>query len=335
MANITVSSIHEKMKQNLQFKKIQSLEQRAKEIEEVLKTLKQKQNIDNNNNLASDIVNHTILEEIRKEATKLLGLKSYTSLFGREHSSVSRKGTDDIVEAELGAVLAAIQNQATGTNLNYQDFVGGRDPVTVYTKEITTQVIDRVAKKISSSSQKLPKQGEGWSARAKKTDVQGIINITGNMAPEYNRLVSLFSNITFTIKNYSSKYEVDSLSLGKTNPDKALRGALYYLGYRRNFDMAIKALNNDPEHTGHLIFAYELAGWGQGTGIGKNFTMLPDTDFLIYNDPAVPESIAVRSTKKIIYDKIMGNTSLGRSNAIAKSYFNMKESNYKIQLNKS
>ena len=273
-----------------------------------------------------------MINQIREQATKSLGFSSVDRLFKRSHNSAFRTGADDIAEAEIAAIIAAIQNEGTGSNLTYQDFLAGRDPVTVYSKEIIQRLPDKVGGKIVSNLQVKVKEGEKWKHRSQKTDVVGITTITGEIAPEYKRLIELFSNVTFSIKNYSSLSEIDSLSLGNTNPQKAIRGALYHIGYRRNFDAAVSAIEESPEHKGHLIFAYELAGWGQGTGTGKNFVALPAVDFLIYNDPAVPQSIAVRSTKKIIYDKIMNTKGLSSNNKILKSYFDMKESEYKRQI---
>lgn len=323
------------MEQTLKLREINRLETQAQEIEKVLRTLKQKRQIDDTNN-QSGLISGAILQEIRNEANKMLKFTKRQSLFGTAHSwNKNFEGTDDIVEAELAAVLATIQNQATGnSNMSYLDFVSGKDLVTVYSKEVLEKLPKKVGNKAIAKFTSSVKEGEKWKMRSQKTDVQGFLTITGDLAPEYKRLVQLFSNVTFTIKNYSSVFETESLNLGNTNPNKAIRGALYYLGYRRNFDAAINALAENPEHVNHLIFAYELAGWGQGTGQGKNFIALPDVDFLIYNDPAVPESIAVRSTKKIIYDKIHGTEGLAASNKILKSYFNMKESGYKVQLKK-
>lgn len=335
MANaITITSIHKRMEQALKLKDINRLEQQAQEIEKVLRTLKQKRKIDDDNN-QSDLVSSAILQEIRTAANRMLKFQGRRGLFNKAHTwSNNFAGTDDIVEAELAAVLAAIQNKATGsTQASYLDFTSGQGSVTVYADEIMEQLPERVGKKAVRKLTSI-KEGQNWQARAQKADVKGIATITGDLAPEYERLVQLFSNITFTIKNYSSVSETNSLGLGTTKPAKAIRGALYYLGYRKNFDMAVAALSQEPEHLGHLTFAYELAGWGQGSGQGKNFNMLPAVDFLIYNDPAVPESIAVRSTKKIIYDKIYGTQNMGTQNRILKAYFGMKESNYKRQLSK-
>lgn len=322
---INVDSIHEKLKNFLEIKRINQLDQQAQEIEQVLRALKYKQQASEPNDIFSELM----IDQIREQATKSLKFRSTDRLFKRSHGSAFRAGADDIAEAEIAAIIAAIQNEGTGSNLTYQDFLAGRDPVTVYSKEIIQRLPERVGGKITNNLQTKVKEGENWKHRSQKTDVVGITTITGKIAPEYEKLIELFSNVTFSIKNYSSISEIDSLSLGSTNPQKALRGALYHIGYRRNFDAAVSAVEKNPKHKGHLIFAYELAGWGQGTGIGKNFAALPAVDFLIYNDPAVPESIAVRSTKKIIYDKIMDTKGLGSSNKILKSYFGMQESKYK------
>jgi hypothetical protein len=78
-----------------------------------------------------------------------LGFKSTKQLFNRAHKSASRKGADDIVEAELAAVIATIQNRGFGVqDYTYQDFLGGRDPVTVYSKEIMKQLPDKCGDRI-------------------------------------------------------------------------------------------------------------------------------------------------------------------------------------------
>lgn len=337
MAVINLGTLHDRMKKALQVSKIAEEKKRAQEMEKVLRALKSQRKIADLN-IQDGSISGEILMAIRKEAVKSLNPKARSKIFKTPHSRVGNfEDTDDIVEAELGAVLAAIQNQASGSTLTYKDFVAGRDPATVYSKEITEKTAKRTGNRLQrEASKKIPEAT--FSARSQKIDVNGIAitNLNITIDPNYERLVELFSNVTFSIKNYASVFETDTLSLGTTKPDKAIRGALYYLGYRRNFNAVVAALSTDEgiEHAQHLQFAYELAGWGQGTGIGKNFTVLPNVDYLIYNDPSVPESIAVRSVKAIIYDKIEGNVAMGGTRSILKSYFNMKESNYKIQLHK-
>ncbi len=330
---IKVDSIHEKLKQALHERQLKELDDRAYKIEQVLKELKSKQQ----NAQGVGEISGKVIDSIREEATKALGFKSTKQLFNRAHKSASRSGADDIAEAELAAVIAAIQNEGFGTKgYTYQDFLGGRDPVTVYSKEIMRRLPDKCGDKIINDLKHQVKEGEKWRKRSQKTDVKGLVEIEGEVASEYKELIELFKNVTFSVKNYSSAAETTSIGLGTTDKRKAIRGALYHIGYRRNFNDAIKALSQDDEgHESHLIFAYELAGWGQGVGVGKNFVEIPNVDFLIYNDPAVPENISVKSTKRIIYDKAVGkNSHLTASQSISKSYFNMKKIDFERQLPK-
>jgi hypothetical protein len=69
------------------------------------------------------------------------------------------------------------------------------------------------------------------------------VEIEGKVVSEYEELIELFKNVTFSVKNYSSVAETTSIGLGTTDKRKAIRGALYHIGYRRNFDAAIKALS--------------------------------------------------------------------------------------------
>lgn len=317
---------------------IEQKKAQAQQIETVLRALKQKQKMGEEQ--AVNGISGLILDEIRRTANSMLKFKSDMPLFNRPHNRVQRAGADDIVEAELAAVIASIQNKAFGDKMSYQDFLGGRNPVTVYAEEIIKEGAPRAGRAVASRIASQLPEAKKIVSRSQKTDVKGlqaVETISAELGSEYQKLIQLFSGVSFTVKNYSSVYEVDSLNLGKTNPEKAIRGSLYYLGYKQNINEAFMALMSDEgvEHAGHLQFAYELAGWGQGTGVGNNFVALPEVDFLVYNDPAIPESIAVRSTKAIIYDKIFNNKNMGNSTQyLAKAYFNMKESSYKRQLTK-
>ena len=335
---VTWSEIHEELKMVLMAPEVEQKRAQAQQIETILRILKQKQKIGEQ---AIDGVSGIILDEIRRTANNILKFKSDMPLFNRPHNRIQRSGADDIVEAELAAVIASIQNKGLGGKMSYTDFLGGRDPVTVYSEEIIKEGSSRIGRAMANHvASKLP-EAKKIVSRSQKTDVKGlqaVETINAELGPEYQKLVQLFSGVSFTVKNYSSVFEVDSLNLGQTNPEKAIRGSLYYLGYKQNIDevfSAIMSSSENLEHAGHLQFAYELAGWGQGTGAGKNFVALPEVDFLVYNDPAVPESIAVRSTKAIIYDKVFNNKNMGASmNRISKAYFEMKESGYKRQLRK-
>lgn len=162
------------------------------------------------------------------------------------------------------------------------------------------------------------------------------MTVTADLNPLWERLFNLFSNCTFSVKNYSSKAHTSlNIHLGSTNIYKALYGALsqtnrseqeinyiIHAGLRSYMASKNKTV---ATHFYHLRFIYELTGVGLYDSDGP----ISGVDFLIYNDPS-SDAIYVRSTADLILQELNNKkkTSLLTGISLAKSMFKDDEKLY-------
>lgn len=299
---------------------------RAREMESVLYQIK---NLNTNTNnpidkalfqQAGTIINESLsaLNARRKGRSKLTAQQ----LFHRTHSTHTGAGGDDIFEEELAAVLASIESLATGTTVDFTSKLTGRQAANIKLEQevdktvekVLTQYNKRLTKTISSTGTREGQKKHTVNTRAAsgKVDVTGISNmtVTADLNPAWERLFQLFSNCTFSVKNYSSKATTSlNIHLGSTNIYKALYGALSQSGRNEkeiNYIImaGLRSYMASKNHTVathfyHLRFIYELTGVGLHDREGP----ISGVDFLIYNDPS-SDAIYVRSTADLILQEL-------------------------------
>jgi hypothetical protein len=233
-------------------------------------------------------------------------------LFTHAHSKDVVKGQpfDDIVEYELNIVLQKLFN----TNL---EFYAGEQKANV--KDLT-KILNKFSEdfinEVASDSflkkmQKVTHRDNLFNdpqARSQKVDITTAkINITQQLRPEAEKILSLFSGRNFSVKNYEKNTKFGTrVTLGNTVPLKAFIGALTSLGEPQA--LAVKAFyaavtsyakRPNPELAANIFairYYYELTGAGlkvEGEDVNK-------VDFLIVNNPS--GRIYVKSCKAMVYD---------------------------------
>ena len=179
-------------------------------------------------------------------------LKSLFSTTHSEQYEASKNfGVDDIVEAEIAAVLASLDklaNQKSNdsimlSNIDILKNTTGRikgslpDFLSDLQSEVIDNLSDNVVKKINDNKNNNESYGylkkiyaslnKKSSGKSIKTDVSSIITITGEIDENLEKLVKIFSGRRFTIKNYNSQAKTGGeIHLGNTVPYKAITGEL-------------------------------------------------------------------------------------------------------------
>lgn len=322
MANqrLNLKEIHDNLMQRL------DLERRAKrdvpialEMEMVLSVLKNRK-LDTRNS------NNPVVQELQKQAdiiieqaTALLNSNrknslSLSSIFRRRHKDVKTSfGGDDIFEEELAAVISAIEQEATGQTVDITKKLVGSDALGIEIEQISKRVIKAMSERHEFKTRiENTSDVKNITARSGKADVLGITTeYQGTLDPKWEELFRLFSNKTFSVKNYSSwgKDEIN-IALGATNYEKAIMGSLGALGYspedrERIFWQGLRSKRTSAvaEHFYHLQYGYELMGLGLGSRKSGEFQKAQQVDFFIYNDPS-SNVIRVRSTAQMLLDAL-------------------------------
>lgn len=316
---------------------------KAKEMEDVLYTIKNLKMLSENsidtalNEQAQEIIQQSLmaLNANRRGRNKFTS----QSLFHRTHKTKTSLNSDDIFEEELAAVIASIETLATGKTISLDSKLVGTSSANIFiteTDDTVKKVLSKYNAKLSNaiqqkSSTKQDRHTVNVRATAGKVDVTGIsdMSITAELNPAWEHLMKLFSNCTFSVKNYSSKALTSlNIHLGSTNIYKALYGALsqsnrteqeinYIIGAGLRSYMASKN-KTVATHFYHLRFIYELTGVGLYDSEGP----ISGVDFLIYNDPS-SEAIYVRSTADLILQELNKKRigSLRSGITLAKSMF--------------
>lgn len=245
-------------------------------------------------------------------------------LFSRFHKRGQRVlGSDDIFEAELAAVIAAIEAKATGKDISIksiQNKLVGSDSLNIMVSDLSEECIEALREVESEKIQKLAKGGVDdivgrTVERSGKSDVKGIM-VHSQLDPKWEELFRLFEGRTFSVKNYNAlNKDVVMLSLGSTMYRKAIMGALGSLGYSHKAieqmfwqGIASGGKNGQPspevaKHWYHLQYGYELMGLGLGKVVNEEFEEAQQVDFFIYNDPS-SGAVVVRSTAQMLLNEI-------------------------------
>ena len=245
--------------------------------------------------------------------------KGLEGLFTKVHNKtdVKDKPFDDIVENEINIIMKRLFNSE-------KDYYAGEKSANV---KNLSKIIDSIAKDFQntitdndtlSELSKVTKRSELFSlpeARSQKADIYTTkITISQNILSERERLLSLFSGHSFSIKNYNNDNKYGTrVTLGKTDPLKAFIGVLTSL--REPQSLAVKAFyaasaayqrDANPELAANIFairYYYELTG----AGLRIDGKEIDKVDFLIVNNPS--GRIKVRSTKELVYNLLNNNQS--------------------------
>lgn len=202
----------------------------------------------------------------------------------------------------------------------------GTSPTAVY-RELT-DTVDKFAEYLAGKvHQFLGKQfkkfntmGEGkfFSQVYRKTDVKGqsVLDIYAHAElQDIEKAMAILDRAKISAKNYSSKGWGDMedltgkpIKLGNTNVQRAVTNVLSTImsGDEANdvFEAMMQNFQdiNVQRHLYHMRFIYELTGLGMEIiGSDKKFTKEKEkVDFLVYNDPASPTDIYVKSASELI-----------------------------------
>lgn len=286
----------------------------------------------------------TLKETNKRQLEGLSPLKGET-LFRREHSTQRIKATDDILEEEFAAVLAALQEKFGGTKTEVGNFVSGQGLVTVQGLSALEKVYDSVYETFIDEFKKLAPIEENHSfalsshltaERTGKADINaGTFQVDTTIKVDndfLNNVIALLNEATFTIKNYKTSPTFERpLELGKTNLLKAITAELNVVFpqnaindqrdiFYRGSQIMVKTVKPPSatkaevmQHYTHMRFIYELSGMGLINSDGTPHF----AKYLIYNVPNSTE-IYVTDTASIILNEI--NNKRARSNVFGVMY---------------
>lgn len=340
-----LQGVHDQVMSNIQINNKAAIDkQKAMKMEAILYYIKNLHNTSGSlidelfQDQAQILINEslTVLNANRRGHQRLRG----DNLFRRTHNTSTSYGGDDIFEEELSAVLSVISHQATGNNSEITDYLAGSKQGNInLTQELDHNVetimnkfIQRFVQKNNSLQSTQEKHWTKPEFRAQKVDVNGLSVVTAeaDLHPAWKDLYQLFSNCTFSVKNYSSFSQSLNIYLGNSDYFKALYGVLSnYTGYSQTdiekiiYSGINSFLNSSNKtvtmHFNHLRFIYELTGVGL---FDKDGTPISGVDFLIYNDPS-SDAIFVRSTADLIAQELRKpqNNSLFNSISLPKKSF--------------
>lgn len=252
------------------------------------------------------------IDEIAQNVGEKLGIDKY-SLFRNKHfwyrDSRERWNADDIFEAELETFLnEALDAAYEGRRIKKAEIIGG---------DVFGNISQSLLSTLNKEGPKLMRQygdiGDfiaDPTFRAIKADVKSFsfnFDISAKINPKWVNFINTFRNANFTVKNYSSKSQQETIHLGNTQLKKAIPSILSQL-YRDKtvshiFYHSLGAYVNTKdaqigEHILHMRYMYELGG---GKLKDKNGKLIQKADYFIYNDP-VSNNIWVRSVKDMIYN---------------------------------
>ena len=251
--------------------------------------------------------------------------------FKRQHSKEElEKDFDDIFEKELSDILHKMMaDSRTGR------FLSGTESGNTITRGDEIERILDYSKiyLLQEMGESVVKKMQGYAggpkaasifnfpvAKQQKSDVVVNVDISTQVKPEYQKIMSLFNNNNFSLKNYiSGTNKGVSVSLGNTNPLKSIVGTLIDLGATQS--VAIKAFyaatsvyareDNSPMGQELAYHIYMMRSYYELTGAGLmiNNEPISKVDFLIVNKP--DGIIKVVSTKEIMLD-ILNNKPINK-----------------------
>lgn len=283
-------------------KGVEKEKKEAKTIENFLNAIKNKQY--DKNNLKS-VINEEFFNQLIVDLPQ--------DFFKREHSKEDlEKDFDDIFEKELSIILhrmmtdsrkgSFLAGTAQGSTISKSDELGRIiDYCQIYIpKNFGDSIVNKI-KTLSGSADifKIP------TAKEQKADVAVNIDISTQVKDEYQKIMSLFNERNFSLKNYSSS---SVISLGNTNPLKAIVGSLVDLGASlpvatKAFYAAITVYTREGKSNMGIELAnciYMLRHYYELTGAGLMIDNEPisKVDFLVVNKP--DGKVKVISSKEIM-----------------------------------
>lgn len=317
---------------------------RAKQMEAILRKLKHTNlavENGNSNNLESifdeqcrEIVERSLrMMQTASGSDKLYAKRLFMTTHGAGYELGKNMNVDDIVEAELSAVIQSIQSLAfEGISVDGIDFLShttGRikgnlvDDAQKIMENITEGIMSETINKIQNTNfknkayQKIAAKLKNTQSKSIKADVISYeVELSAQLKPEWE-LFNVFEGASFTIKNYIPKRKNNiavQIHLGESNPYKSVMAQLGSLGYttKQSQHIFFHSLNSWMKnktqavevHIPHLRFAYELQGSGLYDEDGMSIS---GADFLIVNDPTNYDGIYVRSTKQMIANALKNN----------------------------
>ena len=146
---------------------------------------------------------------IIEQATNMLNANrrrslSLSALFRRRHGEIKAAAAeaDDIFEEELAAVLATIEQKATGQTVQLSDKLIGGTSVGIEIEQVEKEIIKAMQKAHVAKSAENTPDVNNIVARSGKADVLGTtITYEGDLNPQWEELFKLFQGKTFSVKS--------------------------------------------------------------------------------------------------------------------------------------
>lgn len=248
---------------------------------------------------------------------------------GTKMTKFFRRGSGISFEKELSKVVMSVMSRATETALSDIDMgrinIGQKNAnINIGDQFFTTDIVQHILEAVGTQTTKNLQNQFGQKQKyliikggSGKPDVAGY-QIQGEFNPpsELKELYELFSEASFSAKNYGAKYwdrqakkllDSTELRLGNTNIFKVYYGVLSDLGYNKttiisSFKRILQQKDNAHicKRINQIRFVYELAGVGLSY---TNYQSLKgEANYFVWNDPQ--GKIYVRSTAQMIADLI-------------------------------
>lgn len=300
----------------------------AQKLQKFFQELKEAaSNRDNKENIVYNLFLDDLLNDIETIAKARSVNYKIENLFKRRGKNSQEQGM--VLERELTDVIEAILEKISGDKVLREDINIGAKTGNVKFTEVDNMIKDinsEAEKELIGKINKEKKPLHYLKNVAGKIDVRGFeVSIAGQPDPQLLEIYNLIKDATFSAKNYDSMTWDEKMQqmvektkggglihLGKSNPYRAIYGALSNLGYDSStIDSAYFAgrnrvniynSNSAANHLFHLRYIYELTGAGILYSGGIN---LGEARYLIYNDPS--GNIYVKSTSEIIADLLNNN----------------------------
>lgn len=323
---VFLNEAHARMYQKYKLNSDSGDKKQAKELQDFFQNLKIA--ADNINNLP-DGVDKSLYSQLLEEINKQLVADNLST---GTKNLFKRTGISQVqgmyFERELTAVIQAIALKASGGIQLPAELIhtGTQTGTTTLSDEIIQAINEGIEKGLNE--EQAFKQATlhidplAFEKRvAIKTDVQGVqVDISAEvLGTNLGRIQELLSQATFSAKSYASKgwnKQTEAMEdiqdiypnihLGKSDPFRAVYGALTSLGYSQSTatsgysaasNLTKKGNQNVINHIYHLRYMYELTGAGTKSLTGN----VKEARFLIYNDPST-NNIYVKSTAEILVD---------------------------------
>lgn len=315
--SVFLDEVHEKMKQqyiinNGVLGSAEVMAAKAARMQEFLQELKKGAQ-------SGNIVEGTIYDSILKDVKTL-------SRSGTKMTNFFSRSGGIAFEKELSKVVASILSRASGKalseiNMNNINIGSKMANINMGDQFFTTNIVQHILEAVGTQTTKNLQNEFGQKQKYLiikdgfgKPDVAGY-QIQGQFnAGEWEELYNLFSEASFSVKNYGKKYwdwkthglsDSTKLKLGNTNIFKVYYGVLSDLGYNKttiisSFRRILQQKDNAHicKRINQIRFVYELAG--VGLSFTKYQSLKGEANYFIWNDPQ--GNIYVKSTAQMISD---------------------------------